>query len=313
MNRFGRFDFIAVLLASLVLIACAPSEEAIQIAVQSAIQATADAMPSNTPVPEPTDTPTVTPTYTPQPTDTPAPTDTPTPTHTPTDTPTPSSTPTPSVTPTPSITPTPTETATPTPTATPFNISQCVDFKLTRFAGLPGKIDEAELSSYGGQCIHSFYSKSFGSIYLVPIDYLAHGNINVELVKDNESPDDAPSQVSSPFGEVWGVFEHVPGAGFGESDGDILIRRLVEYPANQAPIAFSGLSAVGSASEMSPGQWKSALLPTETNSCYWARLSPSDGSIRDNHFGIGGMVIRVYEGDIFETNGDCGTWFYVGP
>lgn len=116
-----------------------------------------------------------------------------------------------------------------------------------------------------------------------------------------------------PFGEAWGLFDHIPGAGLRENDAIFTIRRLVEYPENQGPIVGSGLFAVGSESEMSPGAWKSALLPTESSACYWARLNPDTGSIRDNHFGIGGVVVRVYEGDIFETNGRCGYWFYTGP
>lgn len=235
-----------------------------------------------------------------------------TPTFTPTSINTPTVTPTPSITPTPTQTATATPTNTPPPTATPFNVSQCVDFVLTRFPGLPGKVDEGELSSYDGKCIHSFYQKSLGSIYLVPIDHLNHGNIQVEFKKDAESPEGVRTAVSAPYGEIWGIFEQDSNAGLMESDGDILIRQLVEFAANQSPI-ISGLAEVGVEAEMAPGSWKSALLATETSDCYWARLNPSDGSIRDNHFGIGGMIIRVYEGDIFETNGECGTWFYIGP
>ena len=237
---------------------------------------------------------------------------TPTPVHTSTSTSTPTITPTPTITSTPTRTPTSTPTVTPTPTATPFKLSQCVDFKLTRFPGLPGKVDAEELKAYDGKCIHSYYEKSLGTIYLVPVDHLNHGNIGVTFKKDAETPEDVSAILSTTYGEVWGIFDQNQNAGLMELDGNILLRNITEFEVNKSP-KIEGLFAVGAGLDMAPGMWKSGMLPTDSDNCYWARLNPNNGSIRDNHFGIGGMTIRVYEGDIFETNGNCSPWFYVGP
>jgi hypothetical protein len=146
----------------------------------------------------------------------------------------------------------------------------------------------------------------------VPTDYLNHGNVKVELIVDGTSPPDAQARPAGRYGELWGIFEHIPNAGFLQNKGRVRIRQLNLFPAEQAPVNV-GLHAVGPDGNIAAGLWKSGQQSTDTNRCYWARLDPASGRIRQNHFGIAGMTVRLYSGDVFETNEYCTPWFYVGP
>jgi len=133
----------------------------------------------------------------------------------------------------------------------------------------------------------------------------------LKVQTDKDTPPDVvpPKQYSS----VWGILL-IAGQPPENTQSDVLLLRRVDIlPANQAPIHMSGLYRVGKESEIAPGSWKSALLPTATDSCYWERTNPVTGDIIANHFGIGGVGIRLYEGEVFETNPDCLPWYYVGP
>ncbi|QDO89550.1 hypothetical protein FNH13_15415 [Ornithinimicrobium ciconiae] len=75
-------------------------------------------------------------------------------------------------------------------------------------------------------------------------------------------------------------------------------------PAPEASIPGDGTFEVGV--DVEPGTYVSEA----SGSCYWARLSGSDGfdSIIDNNFGSGQMIVTINESDrFFETSG-CEPW-----
>lgn len=67
---------------------------------------------------------------------------------------------------------------------------------------------------------------------------------------------------------------------------------------------------VGVDNEIAPGLWKSADAPTDSTSCYWARMDATTGEIINNHFGLSGIQVQVFEGEVLQVE-SCGTWFYV--
>ena len=252
---------------------------------------------------------------TPYPTYTPFPTYTFQPTYTayPSFTPFPTSSPTITFTPTPEFTPTntvtPTETATPTLTPTPFNVSGCVSFSFP--AGLDADYEgiRAQLEGYVGKCVRFFFERTeFLGSYT---DYLKGDDlvysVEVKVVKD----DFTPPETSKPkvYGRVWGILE----APKNRKDPYVLqLRKSEIFADNQLPIE-EGRYLVGESAEISPGLWKSGASPTWTGECYWAIINPSTGNIKQNHFGIGGMTVRLSGGDLFETNEKCSDWYYIGP
>jgi len=132
----------------------------------------------------------------------------------------------------------------------------------------------------------------------------------LDIIKDEISPTGVLPL--SKYSYVYGIFI-VGGMDNNNVSDKLLLRRVDLLPENQKPIHNEGTYRVGAEFQVSPGVWKSALLPTWSNSCYYERTSPLTGNIIDNHFGIGGLSIRLYEGEIFETNDDCTPWVFVGP
>ncbi|NMC59137.1 MAG: hypothetical protein GYA51_07115 [Candidatus Methanofastidiosa archaeon] len=209
----------------------------------------------------------------------------------------------------------PTATIIPTPTTTPipFNKSQCENISIPNYSSEPDYQKELRehLRMYEGQCVELFFEpweSKYGKSYMFGILSNYIDSFDIDLLTDTETPNDIT--IPSVFSIVWGILE-VP-----ENDSSpvkLTLRDVEEYPYNQQPISEEGLYYVGKDSEMYPGVWKSANEPTWTNACYWARLNPSSGVIKANHFGIAGMTVRVYEGEIFETNDECVTWYFVKP
>ena len=208
----------------------------------------------------------------------------------------------------------PTQTITPTPTNTPipYNKSQCRTISVPKINADADYEQEIRntLNKYDGLCVRLYFEPweyvdktyNFG----VLDNYL--DSFDLDLTIDSETPTDI--KIPNVFSKVWGVI-HVPDNL--DEVVSLAIRDVEEYPSNQQPINDDGLYEVGKNTEMYPGVWKSANDPTWTSECYWARINPSNGSIKDNHFGIAGMSVRVYEGDIFETNDECTSWYFVKP
>lgn len=204
---------------------------------------------------------------------------------------------------TPTSTPTPEFTATPKPTLPPFNVANCVNFTLPSLPEADKDVFDGILRDLVGKCVKFYFD---GDEYILGTDlvYMAR----IVIVADSETPPDVKRPDA--FGEIWGMLDAPL------KDGDawrIRLRKASEYPKNQQPITGEGLYAVGTDKEISPGIWKSGVNPTWTSSCYWARINPTTGNIKANHFGVGGITVRVYEGEIFETNDDCLDWYYLGP
>ncbi len=202
---------------------------------------------------------------------------------------------------TPGPTSTPTPSPTPTKTPTPFNINACVPLIVNINTSSPPEQDQEEYLRYDGLCVKVFYDPSFtgGGEYTADFKW----SIQAILLKDEQTPPNVnkPTQ----FSIVWGIFKVVGEELF------IHLRRVDVLPKNQVPV-HNGMYIIGVNSDMYPGTWKSNLSATDTDSCYWERTNPTTGNIIDNHFGIGGMSVRVYEGELFQTD-DCGIWFFVNP
>ena len=228
------------------------------------------------------------------------------------------------ITPTPSLSPTPTITPTPTPTATPFGTSGCVNLKshpdywnLWHENSITG--DEAEKSiqayydSFDGKCVKFF---AWNWTRVVTTDYLISLS-RASLCIDNFTPRDVADatqmhsssyvddyRVANNYSTAWGIWNVIESGEY-----EVLLRRLAPFSTHQQPIIDDGIYNVGSESEIIPGQWKS-IIPSED--CYWARINPSTGNIKQNHYGVGGIYVRLYEGDLFKSK-DCAPWVFVQP
>jgi hypothetical protein len=217
---------------------------------------------------------------------------------------------TPGPSPTPTNTPTPTPSLTPTPTATPFNISGC-----TNLQSVPNywNISTSEYGEklfpfyekYNGKCVKFYYKEGLG---IIGTDYgwLKLFSKMVTFVVDDMSPEGL-TKAPVNYATVWGVWEE-------KSPGkyEIRIRRVEEYPPLQQPIEDDGFYMVGDEFVISQGQWKSLWPPGIVDNCYWARTNPDNGDIKDNNFGQAGVYVRLYDGDLFESD-DCAPWVFVQP
>jgi hypothetical protein len=208
---------------------------------------------------------------------------------------------TPGPSPTPTITPTITSTATLTPTITPVNVSQC---RRITFSVVGDSNPVSQLHQYNSQCISMFFDpvsdRALGFDYSYPI------RIDISIDQTTYPDLQQPSQ----YGIIYGILDYPEGSNLYPT---LNLFRIDPIPTNQRPVGGDILYNVGLNQRMSPGIWKSSLLPTDNDSCYWARMDPNTGDIRDNHFGLPGISVRLYEGDVFESTEDCGTWYYVGP
>lgn len=203
---------------------------------------------------------------------------------------------------TPTSTPTPEYTFTPKPTLPPFNIANCVNFTLPALPEADKDVFDGILKDLIGKCVKFYFD---GDKYILGTDLVYMSRM--VIVSDSETPTDAIRP--NAFGIVWGILD----APLKEGDAwRLRLRKAVTYPKNQQPISGEGLYTVGKDKEIAPGRWKSGVNATWTSSCYWARINPETGNIKANHFGVGGITVTLYEGDIFETNDDCLDWYYVG-
>ena len=272
-NNMFKLPFL--ILALCLLVACAPSPQAIETAIAQT-QAAWTPVPTQTPQETIAVTVIVTKIVTPTFTSTPIFTAT--------------------------NTNTPTITSLPTLTPTPFGTSGCIDMEIN--ITVPSDNYEAHLieqrNTYDKKCVRLIYVPENG--YYSPkslVTVIGLSYYRGEIKRDEYTP----ANVKSPtkYSYVWGIFQ---------APNILLLRRVEELPVNQYPID-EGLYNVGN-DGIAPGVWKSSYAPAETDSCYWARINPQTGAIRENHFGIAGMSVRVYDGDIYEIEG-CGSWFYIGP
>lgn len=202
-----------------------------------------------------------------------------------------------------SITPTASNTSTPISTSKPFDISICQNFFINTSGGLSDETILPQLANFSGKCIKFLYQP--GSHPIMGFDYLL--SIKGEVIRDSDTPSNIglPNEISF----VWGLFNYDEIS----KTSTIRLRHVELISPIRQPIENEGLYSVGENGDISPGVWKSGLFSTDTDSCYWARINSNDGSIKDNHFGIGGITITLYEGDVFETNEECTPWFFVNP
>lgn len=210
---------------------------------------------------------------------------------------------TPGPTPTPTITPTPRPTATPTPSPTPFRVGNCSTLNITRSASTTSNDIERQLKKYHDRCVKILFVPGHGK-FTVNMSYAFR---SLGVISDDQSP-----ELPQEDAYLYGIFYLHNTAENPNDNNRILLRRADLIPPNKRPIFEDGLYTVGANAQMSPGTWKSALLPTDTDECYWARLNPNNGDIKANHFGIGGVTVHVYPGEVFKTDG-CSPWVYLGP
>jgi len=222
--------------------------------------------------------------------------------------PTPTMTFTPTITLTPTITPTQTLTSTPTLTPTPFNIYGCRDLKLNINQTTTNKQIQEMLNAFHGQCVRVIVDPIQYNL-VATTDLLLYFN-KLEIETDELSPSDVFPL--NKYSSVYGIYL-IAGKNNDNDKDQLLIRRVDILPENQKPIHHEGMYLVGKDLEMAPGAWKSARLSTDTDSCYYERTNQTTGNIIQNHFGIAGISIRVYEGEIFQTDDECAPWIYIGP
>lgn len=165
------------------------------------------------------------------------------------------------------------------------------------------------MEPFVGKCVALYYRKD---PYSGSDDYLLGSDLvyaaEVTIITDEATPSD--TLISEDYAKVWGILEAA--TDIGEPWG-LRLRKVENYQKNQMPIEDDGNYTVGKDGDMSPGTWKSGADPTWGSDCYWARINQSTGNIIQNHFGVGGITVRLSEGDIFETNNDCTTWFFINP
>lgn len=217
---------------------------------------------------------------------------------------------TPGPTPTPTITPSPTPTATFTPTATPFRVASCVDLlSVSNYWNIETSEYDDKLfpfyEKYNGKCVKFYYSGKLG-IFGTDYGYLTLLKKMVTLELDEFSP----TNVRKPFANyytMWGIWVQKDKGKY-----QVLLRRVEEFPKQQQPILEDGFYMVGDDFDVSPGQWKSVWAPGTQDDCYWARTNPDTGNIKDNHFGLAGIYVRLSSGDMFESN-RCAPWIFIKP
>jgi hypothetical protein len=275
-----KAHILIMLVVIFTLFGCGPSESVIQTAIAKT--------PSNTPYP----------TYTPNPSSTPYPTYTMLPTYT-----VPSTSTAIIKIVTMTNTPTPENTSTPTPTWAPFNQSGCIEFTFPSVTEADKKLFDEKLQALVGKCVKFFFD---GKEYVLGTDLIYMSNASV--IADDLTPPDMA--VPDAYSIVWGILDEPSKKG---GAWRIYLRKAEVFKDNQQPIFSADLYTVGVEGDMAPGAWKSGVHATWGSDCYWARINPNTGDIKDNHFGVGGTTVRVYEGDVFETNVDCLNWYYVGP
>jgi hypothetical protein len=198
--------------------------------------------------------------------------------------------------------PIPTITTTPIKTPMPFNISKCKPISIKTIREAYDKEVRLQLLKYSGLCVKFYYELWQENKWGIGSDYIY--TFNVKIVNDELTPINLVEPKEDSF--VWGILE-VPENE--EEPVSLTLRKVEIIPQNQNPIEDEGLYNVGT--EMSAGIWKSGNETTFTSECYWARISPGSGKIKANHSGIAGLTVRVYEGEIFQTNSYCAPWYFV--
>lgn len=282
-HRMKHISFLFVLL----LAACstAPSPAAIQI--------------TNSPLPISTETQIPTSTYTPTTTSTASLTATNT--RWPTKTPTRTEIPSPTFTRTPKNTLLPTNTKSPTLTPVPFSKKGCVKFQFKYTQNTSQDEIGSQLMQYVNKCVQLIYYEHENEPPLF-IGYDYFYSVKAHFIQHY-----IPLATPKSSGTVWGILD---------IDGNTVNLHLgifEPFTPQQTPKVSPGTYTVDENGDMAPGLWKSSIPNWRNDSCYWERLDPTTGEIRDNHFGIPGVTVRVYAGDVFNTKSKCGNWFYIGP
>jgi hypothetical protein len=214
-------------------------------------------------------------------------------------------TPGPSPTPTETLTPTVTRTSTPTPT--PFRTSGCVNLRSVANFWNIEKADADEklfptYDSLDGKCVKFYGSQSLG-IVTTDFGWISLSPIEITFIVDDLTPPGVRGV--SNYSTVWGSW-NVRSSG----DYEVHLRRVEPFQDLQQPIDDDGFYMVGEDWDISAGQWKSLWPPGTIDNCYWARTNPNTGDIRTNHFGQAGVFVRIFDGDLFESD-DCAPWVFI--
>jgi hypothetical protein len=208
---------------------------------------------------------------------------------------------TPGPSPTPTITSTPTVTPTHTPSPTPFNVRGCVNLRSpSNYWNLDDEAFSEYFERYDEQCIKFYYSENLG---VIATDYGWLLGLDFEPIADEITPPD--SEDLDLYSTVWGILD-IKESG----DYELTLRRVEPFEDLKQPMENDGFYMVGPENDVSPGQWKSLWPPGTVDACYWERTNPDTGNIKANHFGQAGIYVRIYTGDLFETD-DCAPWVFV--
>jgi hypothetical protein len=192
-----------------------------------------------------------------------------------------------------------TPSATPTASPTPIN--------LYAFQSLINWDDlRTNPGGYSGQLVRAFTQPADDLVtdgyFMFPPDYGPRG-VYCYLIADQTA--DNTVQKFKTLEWMW-IYAKIIDPKNGKPQ--LSVYHVEEIPAMEQPKS-DGLYQVNV--DISPGQWKSGLELTDTDSCYWER-NDSNGNIIDNYFGIGGITMWVGSGDTVIQFDGCGYMFYLG-
>ncbi len=277
--------YCLVLLAVLLLSSCSSSVDTVATSVAATIAAQAVQQAQVSPAaPQPTDT--TAPTATQEPTSTPKPTNTRAPTQTaqPTKTTGPTNTPHPSATPI---------------SLDAFQPVNNFETLSTNPGDYKGQLVRVLTDTFAAEDKVYFHDTD-GLIYSA--DFIGGGEYCF-LVADANADESVQNLGKSEWMWIYGVIIDPK-----NDEIQISVVHIEEIPTPIQPKG-DGLYKVGV--DIEPGQWKSSLAMTTTDSCYWARID-SKGNIIDNYIGIGGITINVRPSDTVIKFDGCGIMFYLG-
>ncbi len=205
----------------------------------------------------------------------------------------------------PTETPTLSFTATNSPTAIPlnlFNPLNIVEPLRSSPNGYSGTYIKA-LASNAKDVFSGSTDAPSNPYWLAPADYTPLG-IYVNTQKDPTADNTVDELKTSKWVWIYGVLIETK-----NKYPSVSVIHVEQIQKDQTPRG-DGVYKVGT--DFAPGRWKSISDATQTQSCYWARVS-SDGSIIDNFFGYGGTTIYVNASDFAVEIKDCSLMVYLGP
>jgi hypothetical protein len=202
------------------------------------------------------------------------------------------------ITNTPSITLLPTNTHSPTKTPTLIPLTSFIP--LTFVDGL-----RSSPNNYVGKLIKAFTGISNDdpvyTYWLAPADYSPRG-VYVNFIIDPNADNTVGQLKGNEYVWIYGIIKKTT------TDFPLIsILHVETIPSLQLP-KEDGVFRVNI--DIAPGRWKSMSDATETQSCYWARIS-TDGSIIQNYFGYGGTSLYIYKSDFAVEFKDCSVMVYL--